>query len=102
YCSLPTRRSSDLAVLKSEREGFAIQQVMAVSGQLLQVEAAERQVGAANSLVILIYRNDFQKPVCRDYGTIRSGDVLLGIEAEGHGGNFTIHANAKCFILLQH
>ena len=75
---------------------------MAVSGQLLQVEAAERQVGAANGLAVLIHRNDFQKPVCRDHGTIRCGDVLLGIESEGHGGNFPIHANPKCFILLQH
>ena len=75
---------------------------MAVSGQLLQVEVAERQVGAANGLAVLIHRNDFQKPVCRNHGTIRCGDVLLGIEAKGHGRNFAIHANPKCFILLQH
>ena len=75
---------------------------MAIRGQLFQVEAAERQVGAANGLAILIHRNDFQKPICRDHGTIRCGDVLLGIEAEGHGGDLAIHANAKGFILLQH
>ena len=34
---------------------------MAVSGKLLQVEAAERQVGAANGLAVLIHRNDLQK-----------------------------------------
>ena len=75
---------------------------MAVGGQLLQVEAAERQVGAANGLAVLIHRNNLQKPVCRDYGTIRCSDVLLGIKAEGHGGDLAIHANAKGFILLQH
>ena len=69
-------------IFKGEREGFTIQQVMAVGGQLLQVEAAKRQVGAANSLTVLIHRNDFQKPVCRNHGTIRCGDVLLGIEAK--------------------
>ena len=75
---------------------------MAVGGQLFQVEAAERQVGAANGLAVLIRRNDFQKPVRRDHGTVCCGDVLLGIEAKGHGGDFAIHANAKGFILLQH
>ena len=75
---------------------------MTVGGQLFQVEAAERQVGAANGLAVLIHRNDFQKPICRNHGTIRCGDVLLGIEAKGHGGDFSIHANAKGFILLQH
>ena len=75
---------------------------MAVSGKLLQVEAAERQVGAANGLAVLIHRNDFQKPVCRDHGTVCCGDVLLGIEAKSYGGDFAIHANAKGFILLQH
>ena len=75
---------------------------MTVGGQLFQVEAAERQVGAANGLAVLIHRNDFQKPVCRDHGTVCCGDVLLGIEAKGHGGDFSIHANAKGFILLQH
>ena len=75
---------------------------MAVSGKLLQVEAAERQVGAANGLAVLIHRNDLQKPVCRDHGTVCCGDVLLGIKAEGDSGDLAIHANAKGFILLQH
>ena len=75
---------------------------MVVGGQLFQVEAAERQVGAANGLAVLIHRNDLQKPVCRDHGTVCCGDVLLGIKAEGDSGDLAIHANAKGFILLQH
>ena len=50
------------AVLKGEREGFAAWQVMAVGGQLFQVEAAERQVGAARGLAVLIHRNDPRSP----------------------------------------
>ena len=90
------------AVFKAEREGFTIQQVMAVGGQLLQIEAAKRQVGLAHGLAVLIHRNDFQKPVCRDDGAVRCGDVLLGIEAKGNSGDFAIHANTKGFILLQY
>ena len=75
---------------------------MAVGGQLLQVKAAKRQVGLAHGLAVLVHRNDFQKPVCRDDGAVRCGDVLFRVKAKGDGCDLAVHTNAKGFLLLQH
>ena len=88
--------------LISEGEGVLLvrNDIVFIGGQFLQVVAAERKIGLTRSGTVIAHGNDLQQTICRDDGAVFCNQFLGGIETEGDGRNFAIHADLENIILL--
>ena len=74
---------------------------MLIGGKLFEIEAAKRQIGLAYSVAVLVNRENFKQTVRRDNRAVRCGQIFGGEQAKGNSGDFAVHTDSECFVLLQ-
>ena len=79
-----------------------IQNVALVRTALLQVIAAQRQVGTDRRHAVIIKGHDLNEPTCRNDVPVAGNQVSLGIQTEGDVFQLAVHTDAEQLILLQH
>ena len=89
-----------LSVSKLKAKLLITQNIMVISAALLDIVAAQRQVGGNNSLTVFIKDDDFNQSALRNLSAIGRNNVSLGIETKGDVLQLSIHANAEEFVLL--
>ena len=90
-----------LSVSKLKAKFLITQNIMVISAALLDIVAAQRQVGGNNSLTVFIKDNDFNQSALRNLSAIGRNNVGLGIETKGDVLQLSIHADAEEFVLLK-
>ena len=76
--------------------------VVAVGADFLDIVAAEGYIALEHGFPVFVKGHDLDQSVRRNDRAVRCGKFLGGIEAESHGGEFVIHADAELLVLLQH
>ena len=74
---------------------------MVIGAALLDIIAAQRQVGRNNCFTVFIKGDDFDQSALRNLGAIGRNNVGLGIETKGDVLQLSIHADAEEFVLLK-
>ena len=76
--------------------------VVAVGTDFLDIVAAEGDIALEHGFSVFVKGHDLDQSVRRNDRAVCCGKLLGGIEAEGHGGEFVIHADTELLILLQY